>query len=390
MRSSVILRWETISLKLDEAIKIAPQLIDKLKQSIQQKDKDIPVTRSEYDQLNGVLAKIAEIWPQFINATLDGFHKTNKVASWHDGSRRGYFRLLILMILLLLDRNHAKGGKALSPKGFAGMIEKTLDSISGKFIYVKKGSLYAAIESFESDGLITRRESATESNASIRVTDRGSAFILNALNAFNACLELLGKAGIFASIRQENLTSVKPINETVLKSTQPQIEISIVLQNITTLKKSNDALKAFFSPKDSNLADVKVLVEAWQDNINRGIIDIFVLGKFFAGPCYGNALISEAESSLKFQAGTLYPKIEDMISKGFIQKVINQEQLLALNKNAAKKQGPQKLYYDITATGAVYFISILGLFITDLNVFFNLARELTNSVIEPPQKPPAK
>lgn len=384
MRSSIVTRWDTIFPEFEAILETAPQLRDRLKDAIQQRNMELILSRGEYDQLDDILEKINEVWLAYLDDAKNFIKE--KIVAWQKGSRRGYFRLLLLMILLLLEDDHLREKIKLNAKGLGGMIKAKLESISGRAIEAKAGSLYVALDDFEQEDLIVNYKAVVEKNAPVSVTDRGCAFILEALKSMQSCLTLLTKAGIFFSIGQENFDSAKSLNEAFLGKTFSSIDIGEILLNIASLESNITAFNE--SPRfiGLNNENVKTIISNWQDNMNRGIIDIFILGKFFVGPCYGNALIAEAENSLEFQAGTLYPKIKDFVDKGFIIKVTDEEQITALSEATPKKQGPQKNFYDITALGALYFMSMLAIFVVDLNVFFNLSRELLERINPPLQK----
>ncbi|HME52690.1 MAG TPA: hypothetical protein VKM55_10765 [Candidatus Lokiarchaeia archaeon] len=383
LHSSLITRWETISPEFEPILQATPLLKDRVREAVQQRDKEISLSRGEYDQLPGFLDKLNEAWSAYLD--LAGPSLKDRIVTWQRSSRRGFFRLLLLLILLVLEDTHEREGKKLDAKGLGGMIKSMLESISKGAIEAKAGSLYVALEDFEQDELIVNYKTIIEKNAPVFVTDRGYAFIFEALKVMKSYLALLDNAGIFASARQDNLDGAKGVNEMLLGkkfSTMDIGEISNDITSLASLIKSLEESSRFSAAKNEN---VKELIANWQDNLNRGIIDVYILGKFFVGPCYGNALIAEAEASLDFQAGTLYPKIKDLVNKGFIIKVTDDEQIAILSKATPKKQGPQKSFYDITTLGALYFMSIFAMFMVDLNVLFNLSLELLERVNPPLQ-----
>jgi hypothetical protein len=67
VRSSMILRWETLYPVLEEPLKANPQLKDRLKEAIQHKDKELSLSRNDYEQFNGLITKIEENWKIFLD-----------------------------------------------------------------------------------------------------------------------------------------------------------------------------------------------------------------------------------------------------------------------------------------------------------------------------------
>jgi DNA-binding PadR family transcriptional regulator len=163
----------------------------------------------------------------------------------------------------------------------------------------------------------------------------------------------------------------------------PPVDLAALMKNIARFPSSIDSIAASPAFKDARGVDVKGAIGSWQDNLNRGIIDVFILGSFLSSPSYGNALILEAEAVLGIPTGTLYPKLKDLSSRGLIQSITDEERLNLLNKSAPKTQGPPKVYYDITSRGALYLLSITSFHLADLTVFLKFTQDLLECVVEP-------
>ncbi len=378
-RSTIITRWDVILPVISDAIGKMPQLQNRLQELVGQRDKEIKISKNEFEQFGSLLDSISDAWTAF-----EGNAKTaimERLETWHQGSRRGLFRLLVLMVGVIIESRKASSGEDLKSKGFGGLIRNALKLASNGSIEAKPGSLYIAINDFTSDDLISNYD--LNANEPVKVTRKGKAFILAATHILKGFLDLLSVVGLLGTLKQENLAEGKNINDDIFKMATPAVDLNTLTQAITKLPNMIDAITASTAFKDARGVDVKEAIHSWQDNLNRGIIDTFILGTFLIRPSYGNALILEAETALGIPTGTLYPKLKDLHERDLIFQITNEDRLASLNKDSPKSQGPQKVYYDITSRGALYLLSITCFLFADLSVFLKLTQDLLECVAEP-------
>jgi len=98
--------------------------------------------------------------------------------------------------------------------------------------------------------------------------------------------------------------------------------------------------------------DVKEDIRSWQDNLNRGIIDVFILGSFLSRPSYGNALILEAEAALASHGHPL-PQIAGIfMERGLISQITDEERAASrVTKPRRTAKDRKRCNYDITVRG---------------------------------------
>ncbi|MEX2684108.1 MAG: PadR family transcriptional regulator [Candidatus Sigynarchaeota archaeon] len=384
VRSTVITRWDVLYPVIGDVLAKSSQLQSRVQEIVSQPGKEIKISRGEFDQFGAFLDGISSVWKAFLDVATAVI--SERLETWHQGSRRGLFRLLVLMAIAIMEGRQRKSGKSLKSKGLGGAINKAFKEASNGIMMAKPGSLYIAIKDFVSDDFLADYDLAA--NGPITMTKKGKAFIIAGMEAMRRIFDLLGKIGLLNSLKQEHLEYGKGINDRIFKKPVQLVDMNALVQSIAKLPAMITAISA--SPAFEGARDVSVKAEiaSWQDNLNRGILDVFILGSLLAWPSYGNALIREAESVLDIPTGTLYPKLEDFHERGLILPVTNVEKLALLNKTAQKTQGPKKLFYEITPRGALYLLAVVSLQLADLNVFLKLSQELVDTVVEP--KPASK
>ncbi len=378
-RSTMITRWDVISPVISIALATMPQLRNRLQEVVSQRDKEIKISRDEFEQFGTLLDNISGVWTTFVGEAKAAIRE--RLETWQKGSRRGMFRLLVLMIGVVVEGRRARSGEDLKSKGLGGLIKKTLKQASNDSMEAKPGSLYVAIKDFASDDLISNYD--LDANEPVKVTQKGKSFILAAMDVLKGFLDLLSKVGLFGTLRQEHLADGKTINDDIFKLATPAVDLNALTQAIGKLPEMMAEIAASSSFTGVKGMDVKEDIRLWQDNLNRGIIDVFILGSFLSRPSYGNALILEAEAALGIPTGTIYPKLRDLHERGLISQITDEERLASLNKAAQKSQGSQKVFYDITARGAFYLLAIAGFHFADLGVFLKFTQDLMESVVEP-------
>jgi DNA-binding PadR family transcriptional regulator len=378
-RSTIIARWDVLLPIIGDTIATMPQLRNRLQELVNQRDKEIRISRSEFDQLGTLLGSISDVWTSFVAEAKASIRE--RLETWHQGSRRGMFRLLVLMAGVIIENRRARSGEDLRSKGLGGMIKKALKLVSNGSIEAKPGSLYVAINDFASDDLISNYD--LDADGPVKVTQKGKAFILGAMDALKGFLDLLSKVGLLGILKQEHLTDAKSINDAIFEVATPAIDSDALARMTATFQAMIDAIAASPAFKGARDVDVKADIDSWQDSLNRGIIDVFILGSFLSRPSYGNALIIDAEAALGIPTGTLYPKLRDFHERGLISPIPEGERLASLNKAVAKSQGPRKVYYDITSRGALYLLAIASLHFADLSAFLKFTQDLLGCVVEP-------
>nr|MDO8085275.1 helix-turn-helix transcriptional regulator [Candidatus Sigynarchaeum springense] len=376
-RSTVIIRWDVLFPVISEAIATIPQLRSRVQGIVSQPGAEVKISRSEFDQFGALLDAISSAWTTFLDAAMIAIGE--RLKKWHKGSRRGLFRLLVLMASAIIEGQRAKLGKSLASRGLGGAINKALKEKSNGTMEAKPGSLYVAIKDFVSEDFISCYD--IDTNMPIKVTKKGEAFIIAAMGSMNRFFDLLNKVGLLGSLNQAHLVYGKSINEAIFKRAMQMVDLNALIQGIAKLPAIITAISASTAFKGAQDENVKVEIDSWQDNLNRGILDVFILGTLFFRPSYGNALIRDAESVLDIPTGTLYPKLENFHTRGLISHVTDSGKLAALNKAVQKSQGPQKMFYDITPRGAIYLMAILSLHLVDLDVFLKFSQELMDTVV---------
>ncbi|MBN2151403.1 MAG: PadR family transcriptional regulator [Candidatus Lokiarchaeota archaeon] len=378
VRSTILARWDVLLPVIDEALIKTPQLRGKLEQLVGHPGAEVKVSRGEYDQFGALLDAISGSWTAFLADATEAIQ--DRLATWHQGSRRGLFRLLVLMAGVTFE--------GLKSKGFGGAINKAIKDASNGAMEAKPGSLYVAIKDFTSGAYIANYD--VDAKKPIWVTAKGKAFIIAAMNTLKSFFDLLRKVGFLDSLRQEHIAGGKGINDAMLKKDTFPVDLDALRQAVAKLPEMVGSIGS--SPAFEGASDVNVRgeVESWQDNVNRGAIDIFILGALLSRPMYGNALISEAEAVLGIPTGTLYPKLKDFKERGLVSPVSDGSKLASLNEAARTSQGPPKVFYEITPRGALYLVAVASLYLADLAVFMKLGQALLMKVHEPGPAPKSK
>ena len=90
----------------------------------------------------------------------------------------------------------------------------------------------------------------------------------------------------------------------------------------------------------------------WKENINRGLIDVFMLSFLMDSPAYGNSFITNTRDSMEFQASTIYPKLKDYEDSNLVKQVKDEKRKQILASKSYPVQGPGKKFYELTFPGA--------------------------------------
>ncbi len=379
VRSTVIARWDVLLPVIEDVLVAMPQLRNRIQELVSQPGKEIKISRGEFEQLGSFLDSISSSWATFVSTATAAV--SERLETWHQGSRRGLFRLLVLMAGAVIEGQQTRSGKALESKGFGGAINKALKQASNGTLEAKPGSLYIAIKDFMSAALISNYD--LNANGPISVTKKGEAFIIAAINALKGFLDLLSKVGLLGSLKQEHLADGKSINDAIFKRKTPAVDLNELTKAIAKLPVMIESIAASAAFKGARDVDIRDEIDSWQDNLNRGVIDVFILGTLLSRPSYGNALILEAEAVLGIPTGTLYPKLKDFRERGLISTITDSDKLASLNKATQRSQGPPKVFYDITPRGALYLLAVASLHLADLSVFLKFTQELMDIVVEP-------
>lgn len=383
-RSTIMIRWEVVQLAIAEAMKnTSPKMQQCIEGLIVQRDKEIQIARDEYDQLAALLASIDTTWKSHAAAASSTLKILLK--KWKHGSRRGLFRLLLLLVIAIIENEHRDSGKYLVSRGLGGLINKRIMVASNGSIQAKPGSLYVAIDDLMSAGLVTGYDRAA--NTIVSLTQRGKIFIIESMRKIKSYLELMGTTKLFTQLNPEHIDGSKAIINELLGLNTLDVEMTVILQSMLRFPAMIDAIAASPGFMASQDAGIKVLLESWLENLNRGFLDLFILGRFMARPSYGNAIIDDAEEVLGIPTGTLYPKLHELHARELIFEISNEKRLVELYKEIKKKRGPRIKFYDITTRGALYLLSITSLYLADLNVFLKLCQDLMERVVRPVPSP---
>ncbi|MFX0103509.1 MAG: helix-turn-helix transcriptional regulator, partial [Candidatus Hodarchaeota archaeon] len=299
------------------------ELQDALREAILNPNKEFSLSKSEYEDFQALFTDINNGWVNFKEKRISKVLKNFK--SWESSSRRGFFRLLVIFSIFLLKREHTRKGKEFTPKGIGGLIKKKLENKSNGVIKVRAGSLYKALNELEGSELIRNYKDSSKKTGELMLSKKGKWILIQVLEYLVKFYDGLKTMNLFSKVNQSTLDDVFGI----LREKENRKPSNIKMENIAS---RIDKLHEFISNinnnddfKDFGLDKDKTMLNNWKTNFNRGMVDVFILGNLFLKPCYGNELISAASESLKFQAGTLYPRIKKFLGDGLIEKMSDKD-----------------------------------------------------------------
>lgn len=374
IKSTIIVQWHPFARYFGEILKKHKALIDILTKAIINPNKEISISKSEFEKSEALLADLNKAWMNFLEKkippTLNNFKK------WESNSRRGFFRLLIIFSILLLKKEKSKKGEKLMKKGLGGAIKRTLIKHSSGLLEIRGSSLYKALDKLEKSNLIRNYKKNRENGEGILISKKGRSLFIKILAYLLDFYKALNKLKIFFKINQSTMDDVIRIMKEKDSRAIKAIEMGDVQSKLDLLDQF--ILKFKQDPNYTDLEQISdaTILDDWKTNINRGLVDVFILGKFFMNPSYGNEIISDASNSLQFQAGTLYPRLK-LFSEtyNFIEKLSDEESQEIMGKNDFSTQGPSKVFYRITILGGFYFCFMINLLVSDLNTLLNMVSE---------------
>jgi DNA-binding PadR family transcriptional regulator len=383
IQSTLVIRWPAFSLAFGGVLSSFPAITDPLKRALANRGKDQNITRGEYDQLGNAFDAMSQYWERYIAARRNANRK--RVLKWLDSSRRGFFRLVLLLAILYLDKAAVVAGNKLLAKGLASAAKHKIESASGGLAAIKAGSLYIALTSFEKQGLLD-----TESGIAT-LTPRGLKFLSKILEALTPLIKAFQDQTISENSPQRVVEAGRPMLAEILKKPADSLKFADFASISSDLLAKISQVLPLLDQQVADDYDFDAAVKDWRGDLNRGAIDMFVLGKMFAAPEYGTNLIKQARDSLGFQAGTLYPKFKEYLLEDLVYQISENDKAARLRSGTFPKRGPEKIFYDLTPQGALHFVMIWHLFLGDLRLLLNLLTDYIDlTAPKPPtQAPPA-
>ncbi|MHA1794457.1 MAG: PadR family transcriptional regulator [Promethearchaeota archaeon] len=360
-----------------------PEVKSYLEQALLSKGSDINVPKNLYSQLNRLLEEIDREWGEYRSNAFERYSKHLK--HWQSSARRGYLRFILMLTLLVISTRYNYMNSFLSARGIGGKLKNKLHVISNGMVRVRAGSLYVALDALEHQDLIENfrfiRVKDASVKLSVKLSSMGNKIISEILELILDFFKKLGSIGIFSVIDQaiiDNIDDYIPTTGKLFRKidySKEPVDISLFNNLDSTFFKKTRMVVDKLKAMGAEHLDSSKQMNTWKMNFNRGMTDIFVLGRLLLAPTYGRELIREAEDSLGFKAGTIYPKIEKFIKLGFIRKIEGDEIKSRLESSNYPRRGPEKKFYDITLQGAFYFTLIFTLFIKDFSIVFKLIEE---------------
>jgi DNA-binding PadR family transcriptional regulator len=374
LKSTIIVQWHPFARYFGDILKKHKALIDTLTRAIISPNKEITISKADFESSEALLADLDNAWMNFLGKKIPPV--LSKFKKWEGNSRRGFFRLLIIFSILLLKKEKSKEGLKLMKKGLGGAIKKKMIQHSGGLLEIRGGSLYKALNVLEKSNVIRNYKKNLENGDGVLVSKKGKSLFIKILAYLLDFYKALNNLKIFSKINQSTIDDVIRILKEKDSRTTPSIKLGDIQSKIDLL----DAyiLKFKSNPDYTDLEEISdvTILDDWKTNINRGLVDVFILGKFFMEPSYGNAIIAGASESLQFQAGTLYPRLKIFLERyKFIEKLSDEESQEIMGKSDFSTQGPSKVFYRITILGAFYFCFMVTILLSDLNTVLNMVND---------------
>ncbi|MHA1684647.1 MAG: PadR family transcriptional regulator [Promethearchaeota archaeon] len=379
IRSSSCLRWEIVDEFFEEAFKEDPVMKDLVKQSMVMPNTDHGISKSEFDSNKEKFDNLHEMWSKKFKGILQDLLPLLK--AWKNNERRGMFRYLVLFTILLLSKTANRDGSYLHNKKLGGMIKKRLLDASENFIDAKAGSLYSAMDRFKERSMVKISHLGGKKTEMVELSVKASKFLKDGLEIINKMLEKVDQLSIHEIYSQDVINRL----DAFLEASTLQLEglelnarvkekYPVIIQQIVNFKHliyDINSQSPFKDIRVENSGDNQRILD-WKSDLNRGLIDIFILGILLKRPSYGNEIIAKGKEGLDFKAGTLYPKLQEWCSAGLIRKVARERVVNIIERESYPKRGPDKKFYDLTLKGAIYYLFIFTFFLKDMMGLFNL------------------
>lgn len=367
VQSTVLLRWDVITRHFAGALKPVEKVLPVLRNAVSNPGKELNVSRGEFDQVKDALRLLHQAWAAGLGAMAPALGE--RLGAWFTNSRRGYFRLVVLACVAALQHGSEQGGRSLLSKGLGGSIKKALRIASDGQTDAKAGSLYIALEAFDESGLVTGVKG--DEHAIVSVTQAGMALLDKQLASITALFMAFDRIGILDRAAQDIVDAAVRLASDLGMTLPPVNDAGKVRARMRAMIKDVASRDAPVPTVGTGAGPgVDALHADWLANFNRGTVDLLVLGTVLAGPSYGNRIIKDAAGSLKFQAGTLYPRLADLVSAGLLEKIP------PVTLKSLPDQGPERQFYDITPAGAIFFMLAWVTFLNDVRTLFTLLDEI--------------
>ena len=379
--SQLIIPWEIFHGYFKQDLEKFPQVVELFKNAISS-NKEQSVSKSEFEVVNNAINALADTWDGFIIEARGELWK--RIRDWHTGSRRGYFRFVLLLTLTVLYYEAKTTDMPVYAKGLGGEINSRIKKESNGILEAKAGSLYVAIQKFEDIGLL---EHYTDVNGKIEkkiplvLTEKGHAYLFGMIQELHKFLEDLRNKNIATVADVGILNSAITLLNEWNKQGNPYFPLDGIPDEIDKfpelVEHVQEKWKVYMNPFE---IEINELIERWKSNFTRGIVDIYILGQLMKRPGYGKGLFRNSNFFDNFQSGTVYPKISDFMDESFLNEIIGKKRKDLVRENKYPAQGPQKMFYICSISGAFYFMLLWVLFLSDLKILFKLIKALNDLV----------
>ncbi|MBD3188017.1 hypothetical protein GF325_14365 [Candidatus Bathyarchaeota archaeon] len=387
VKSTLRIEWNVIQAFFEERVE-DDESRDALKRAIQARGEDANVSRQLYEKLSNTFSNLGKEWNNFIKSILQDL--IPMAGKWHHQASRGYFRLLLIVAIFLQAAYAALRGGSVHKNGLGGRLKRALEHHSKGFTKTRAGSLYSALERFEQNGLIRSKQ---DQDQEILILSPLAYTVMElGLKSVGIIASEIHETGVFKVIDARLMGKLEEIARSMEKIAKA-IKIGLPIPHervINNLRTMNDSIERFRGSSFFMRNATKITVDQvgarkqLKSDLNRGMLDIYVLGLFLDEAQYGGAIIDHASKSFRFTAGTLYPKLQNWLDEGFIAEISPERAVDIMKKGSFPKKGPEKKFYKITIPGMVYLSLIVIIFLKDLHVLFNLLDEYFDVVERAP------